>query len=592
MKKLKYLLKSLTLSVKIKTPLSMLVSILGLGTAFLPMFISLQLEDFTDRVQKLFQNPDTFSSVLFSFGLLTAFYIGQTSFRFAQGYYQAQDSARIQKYMKSQMLELLSSVPYQYIENYDGFREKVDFVNTFAAEKATRSIAMIFTWIANIISFISITVIIYRISPLVAYILIFTSIPAVILSWQQKDETYRKRTKFMKEGRFVLNYSDACRSNAPMKEIRYFGLYSYIKEKWKRLGKDWIKKKNRITRKHVMINSMSDILRNGVYLFVVLITVKEIYIDPSKGLGAFMLIVTAAGQLQEITASLLSNTVGIFSDITYMEDFFCLLDTEKEEVAPEDMGYTESEICFENVSFSYPNGDRKALNGLSVRIKPGEKIAIVGANGSGKSTFVNLLCGLYAPECGEAKINNVNICESLSKVRRSLSVVFQSFCKYQDTIRNNINVSVRSHSADEDREILELMKGTGADEVIRKDGSSLDEMIGLFSEKGRNLSGGQWQKIAITRSLMRKDASVYILDEPTAALDPMSEAKLYENFASLTGNKTTILISHRLGFTSIVDRILVFDQGKIVEDGSLDELLSQDGIFAKMYKAQAKWYFQ
>ena len=119
---------------------------------------------------------------------------------------------------------------------------------------------------------------------------------------------------------------------------------------------------------------------------------------------------------------------------------------------------------------------------------------------------------------------------------------------------------------------------------------ALDEVIGIFSNEGKNLSGGQWQKVAITRALFRKDARVYILDEPTAALDPIAEANIYRNFASLTGDKTTILISHRLGVMSIVDRILVFDKGKIVEDGNHGELMAQNGAYAKMYKAQAKWY--
>ena len=591
MSKLKYFFKSLALSVKMKTPLSMMISVLGLGMAFVPMIISLQLEQFTNGVQALSETPDILGDVLISFTVLVIMYIGQALFQFAQSYFNQKDSERISKYLKKRMLDLLSSIPYKYIENYDNFREKYDFVNSYAAGKATGSVAMIFTWVSNIISFVSVAVILYRISPSIVAILIITSIPAVIFSLLQKDETYRHRTKFMKEGRFVLTYSDQCRKNEPMKEIRFFGLYPYIKEKWKRLGKEWIAKKNKITLKHVLVNSAADILRNGVYLFVILLAVKEIYAEPSKGLGAFMLVITAAGQLQSITATLLINTMSVFSDIKYMEDFFSLLEMEREVLDETKEGYSEIDICFDHVSFSYPNSERKAIDDLTVRIKPGEKIAIVGANGSGKSTFVNLLCGLYSPESGSAKMNGTDICGDLASVRRSTSVVFQKFCQYQDTIRNNINISARDHVPDEDEEILALMKLTGADEILSED-NSIDEMIGLFSKNGKNLSGGQWQKVAITRALFRKDAAMYILDEPTAALDPLAEANIYKNFAALTGDKTTILVSHRLGITSVVDRILVFEQGKIVEDGSLSELLKRNGVFAKMYQAQAKWYVE
>lgn len=187
------------------------------------------------------------------------------------------------------------------------------------------------------------------------------------------------------------------------------------------------------------------------------------------------------------------------------------------------------------------------------------------------------------------KVNGENISDCLWKVRRSLSVIFQYFCQYQDTLRTNVTISDPARS-DQDEEILALAKQTGADEVIKNQDHALDEEIGIFSEEGNNLSGGQWQKVAITRALFRKTARAYILDEPTAALDPIAEANIYRNFAELTGDKTTILISHRLGVTSVVDRILVFDKGRIVEDGNYAELIAKNGLYARMYQVQAKWY--
>jgi ABC-type multidrug transport system fused ATPase/permease subunit len=392
----------------------------------------------------------------------------------------------------------------------------------------------------------------------------------------------------MKEGRLTLHLAATLQQHSSMKEVRFFGLHSFLIEKWRGYSKDWMAKKKKVTRKHVAYNGAADILRNGVYLIVLIITAWEIYQNPSKGLGSFMLVFSAAGQLQNITTLLLINAVSIFSDVKYMEDFFTLLETEKEETS-EATPYDDVSIEFDDVCFSYPDTDFLALDSLSVNIKQGEKIAIVGANGSGKSTFVNLLCGLYAAGSGTAKINGKPIIENIWKARRSMSVIFQSFCQYQDTLRNNITISDPTRSG-EDKAILTLAKQTGTDEVISEQNNTLDEVIGMFSNEGKNLSGGQWQKVAITRALFRKNARVYILDEPTAALDPIAEANIYRNFASLTGDKTTILISHRLGVTSVVDRILVFDKGTIVEDGNHSELIAQNGVYAKMYKAQAKWY--
>ncbi|MCL1793925.1 MAG: ABC transporter ATP-binding protein/permease [Oscillospiraceae bacterium] len=585
---IKYFFRAVALSVKIKSPVSFIVSILGFGAAFFPMLISLRLQAFTDNVQSLWGQPDLLNTAMMSFAILALLYIAQTVFSLVEKYIAAQDTARIRRYLKEKIMVLLSTVPYKYIESKGEFREKVDFVKQYGGEKTAGSVSLIFSWAAGIVSFVGVTAILWTVSFWIVLILIVTCVPAVILANLQQDETYRSRTKWMKEGRLTLHLAATLQQHASMKEVRFFGLHPFLMEKWRGYSKDWMQKKKKVTRKHVAFNGAADILRNGVYLVVLIITAWEIYQNPSKGLGSFMLVFSAAGQLQNITTTLLINAVSIFSDVRYMEDFFTLLETEKEETA-DDMPYDDVSIEFDDVCFSYPDTDFFALDNLSVKIRQGEKIAIVGANGSGKSTFVNLLCGLYPAGSGQAKINGEPITDNVWKARRSMSVIFQSFCQYQDTLRNNITISDPTRSG-EDEAILSLAKQTGADGVISERENALDEIIGMFSDEGKNLSGGEWQKVAITRALFREKARVYILDEPTAALDPIAEANIYRNFASLTGDKTTILISHRLGVTSIVDRILVFDKGRIVEDGNHAELMAQNGVYAKMYRAQAKWY--
>ena len=229
------------------------------------------------------------------------------------------------------------------------------------------------------------------------------------------------------------------------------------------------------------------------------------------------------------------------------------------------------------------------LHNINVTIRAGEKIAIVGENGSGKSTFVGMLCALYKPNSGIITIDNENIHDHLSRTRKTLSAVFQGFARYEATIRENITVSDTNRRADTE-ELTQLAKRTGAWEFIEHQPSGFDEVVGSFSATGNNLSGGQWQKIALTRCAYRDDAKIMILDEPTAALDPLAESELYRNCTDLTGDRTTILISHRLGITQLVDRSLVFDDGRIVEDGSHEELLKKDGLYARMFQAQAQWY--
>jgi ABC-type multidrug transport system fused ATPase/permease subunit len=196
---------------------------------------------------------------------------------------------------------------------------------------------------------------------------------------------------------------------------------------------------------------------------------------------------------------------------------------------------------------------------------------------------------MFDPKAGCVSIGGLDVSRDPAGARNFFSVVFQDFAHYEASLRENITISDKKRKAT-DEEIMRLLKNINVNDVVEEQPHGLDELVGSFSDKANNLSGGQWQKISIARAAYRKDAKIMILDEPTSALDPIAEAQLYRNFASLTGDKTTILISHRLGITAIVDRILVFKDGRIIEDGSHKQLMEKNGHYAEMYKAQAQWY--
>ncbi len=287
----------------------------------------------------------------------------------------------------------------------------------------------------------------------------------------------------------------------------------------------------------------------------------------------------------------------MFSDVMsmaatgkYLKDYHDLTAyTEELQLGEDDPLPQAVDIKFKDVSFSYPNTERLVLLDINVEIKQGEKIAIVGENGSGKTTFFLLLCGLYRPQSGKIIFADKELMSCLGLMRKATSFVFQDFGRYQLTVADNIRIG-NMYKEMTQGEIEAAAKSSGADEFIQKLEQKYDTFLGTLEEGHTDFSGGQWQKLAFARAITKRDARVMILDEQTAALDPISEAKFYHDFRDLTGDRTAIMISHRLGATKLVDRILVFHEGKIVEEGLHEELMGLGGIYTEMYQAQAQWY--
>jgi ABC-type multidrug transport system fused ATPase/permease subunit len=582
--------KALKLSIKARGLTSVLVSLVGFAMAFLPMLISVWIRQLSDEIQSLFgKGTAVIASAVGVFAILSALYIMQLLWTSLRTFFEVRDADKIKMFMKERILRTSCDVKFKYIDNYDKFRHRIGFINTAAAQQVADSMGATITWLQNIITFISIIAVLWAVDFWIVIILIAACVPAIVLAYFFSEEEYRAKGFLIHEWLMSCAYFFEAVMPDALNDVRFFGAYPWLKGKFRDMNKKYITIKNKVTRKHVLFNSVADIFRSCVYIFILLITARHIFDNPAVGIGAFMLVFMMAGQLQEVTSSIFSAAAQFISNAAYMRDFFYLdgLDYEKREknAAPRD-NFT---IEYKNVSFSYPNTERVIINDLNLIINEGEKIAIVGENGSGKTTFVNLLCALYEPDSGSITMGGEDIYANLSKTRRTLSAVFQDFAHYETSIRENIVVSDSKRDVT-DEQIRELAGKTGALEVIEPQPDGLDEVVGTFSPSGNNLSGGEWQKLALLRCAYRENAKIMVLDEPTAALDPLAEAELYRNFAALTGDRTTILISHRLGVTQLVDRILVFDDGRIVEDGDHKTLLAKNGLYAEMYKAQAQWY--
>ena len=593
MSKLKTIMKAFKISIKIKGTASMAISLLGFPAALLPVLLAGRLRALTDELQLLMGSKGSVTPALTVFASLAGLYVVQVIITNLGQYRNGLDEIKIQRYIKYIIMRHKCEVRYKYIENYDDFQKRIAFTEEFAGFTMARCIGSMITILQLLVSFLGAAVALWSISPVIVIILFVTSVPAAVLAYLQQDETFRVRTKWMEEGALAIHYFSLIAGNSSidgLQEIRHFALFDYLKARWRAIADEYIGKKNKVMVKHVRYNTAADFLRSAVYIGILLLAAWSIYKNPAIGLGTFTLVFALSGQVQTITGDFLVGIMVFAQNIPYMQEFFGLEELEREPYKREDDSPQHSgDISFEHINFSYPNSETEVLKDITVKIKEGEKIAVVGENGSGKSTFISLLCGMFAPKTGSVSIGGINVSANPAAARNMISVVFQDFAHYEASLRENITISDKNRNAG-DEEIMDLLKRINVSDVVEEQPHGLDEMVGSFSDKANNLSGGQWQKISIARAAYRESARIMVLDEPTSALDPIAEAQLYRNFVELTGEKTTILISHRLGITSIVDRILVFKDGEIIEDGSHRQLMAQNGHYAKMYRAQAQWY--
>jgi ATP-binding cassette subfamily B protein len=281
----------------------------------------------------------------------------------------------------------------------------------------------------------------------------------------------------------------------------------------------------------------------------------------------------------------------------YMKDLTAFGSLSEQEGALDDpaaAAFRFESLELRNVSFKYPGTDRYILKGLSLWLEGGRHYAVVGVNGAGKTTLTKLLTGLYGDYEGEILLNGKSLGEySQGELKGIFAVVYQDYARYFISLAENIVLGSSSLPGDlggVDTERLEgILKQIGLDEAVLGLTRGVDTDLGKIREGGADLSGGQWQRVAIARALYRPSA-VYILDEPTAALDPVAESEVYGMFGRISAGKPAIFITHRLGAARLADEIVVIDEGRVAEQGSHEELIERGGIYAEMFESQRSWY--
>jgi ABC-type multidrug transport system, ATPase and permease components len=376
------------------------------------------------------------------------------------------------------------------------------------------------------------------------------------------------------------------------KEVKLFGLHRFFTDRFTKLAEQIYREDVALSRSKLILGGLLGVIGTlgyyGAYVYVIWRTLSGRY-----DIGQFTFLTTAIQQASSNLQQVFSTASGIADQALFLTDLLAFFEMKPTvDANPGGRGIPERierGFEFRNVSFVYPGTTRRVLKDFNMVLRPGERIALIGENGQGKTTVVKLITRLYDPTEGQILLDGVDLREySLEDLHSNIGVIFQDFVRFEMTARENIGVGRVDRLANQD-DLESAAQKSLADTVIDKLAGGYNQMLGRRFEGGVELSGGEWQKIALARAYLR-DAQLLILDEPTAALDAKSELEVFERFAELTLGKMALLISHRFSTVRMADRIVVLEGGRLIEEGNHQQLMAAGGVYAGMFEMQAASY--
>ncbi|WOZ38274.1 ABC transporter ATP-binding protein [Paenibacillus polymyxa] len=411
---------------------------------------------------------------------------------------------------------------------------------------------------------------------------------------KEQFEIYMNRTPLYRES-WYMTY--LLTNDRAVKEVKIFNMSSYLLKRYEDLLQRFFVEDRRILGKRVTITFMYSLLELAVLLGVVWVAIRETF-EKKILVGSLYGYIQAIMLTQSQMQALIQGIVQFSQNNLYMEQLFLFLQLptsdpvrqQKEQALPINRKKNEDfcieQICIEGVSFTYSGKTVPSIRDIHLTVNRGQTIAIVGKNGSGKSTLMKVLMQLYSNYEGVFKINGLPVQDyDLHQVQDKIGVVFQDFMHYEMSARHNIGFGSLER-LEKDEELIQAARYAAIDQIITELPQGLDTQLGKWFEDGFQLSGGQWQRIAIARAFLRQ-ADIYILDEPSSFLDPVAERDLLKLFLELMKDSIGIFITHRISSARLADKIVVMDNGGIVEQGTHRELMLLDGLYAEMYNIQA-----
>lgn len=470
------------------------------------------------------------------------------------------------------------------------FHNDIQVIEQEAAWRPTNLMVFIASVIKSTITAISMLSLLLTFHIMISTIVLLSVLPQAIVTYRLQKEAFETLVMTSPESRKLRYYSSVLLDRKQAQEVRLFNLGDYFINQYTLTFKSIHEKIRKVRYKQafysIILVSIGMIGTGGSFYWVIN---EAIYGQVSP--GDILIFASSIIMARQSVEGIIENSGMLYDTLLYMKKLFSFLSLPSSIIDGErEIGQMDHwTIEFKDVSFKYPNTDTFILKNISFKIHSGDKIALVGENGAGKTTIVKLLLRLYDPDSGEILLNDRPVSEyKVNRYREFISVVFQDYAKYQLTIRENIGLSKQEKMNDETR-LFKVIDNVGLRSIVESLPHQLNQILSKNFDGGTEFSGGQWQKIAIARSEFR-NAPLLILDEPSASLDARSEEELLNSFQNLSKDKTLILITHKLSALNLIDKTIVLKNGEIVEKGNHVSLMKKNGLYSELYNLQAKRY--